>query len=309
VPRLLRRAFGIAVPPYIDAAVADGSFNQAAPVERRADLVVHLRDGRPLRAPVMGIVVEVQRRRDEAKRRSWPLYVAALHDRLRCPTCLVVIAADDAVARWAATPITTVQPGSPFTPLVLGAADVPGLSVGRARREPWLAVLAGLVHGNRPGGAAATLTAFAALDALSGSQAKVCYDLLQGALTARARRALEQAMLTLSGKYEYQSEFARRYVAEGRKQGRQEGRLEAARTMVVSLAARRGPLAAALRARVEACTDLALLHAVALDVAAAADRPTVARLLARVPHITTTAGPRPRRAPDRTATPRRRSAR
>ena len=120
-------------------------------------------------------------------------------------------------------------------------------------------------------------------------------------------------MLTLSGKYEYQSEFARRYVAEGRKQGRQEGRqegrLEAARTMVVSLATRRGPLAAALRARVEACTDLALLHAVALDVAAAADRPTVARLLARVPHITTTAGPRPRRAPDRTATPRRRSAR
>ena len=36
VPRLLRRAFGIAVPSYIDAAVADGSFNQAAPVERHA---------------------------------------------------------------------------------------------------------------------------------------------------------------------------------------------------------------------------------------------------------------------------------
>ena len=86
--------------------------------------------------------------------------------------------------------------------------------------------------------------------------------------------------------------------------------------MVVSLATRRGPLAAALRARVEACTDLALLHAVALDIAGAADRAAVARILGRVPTSQATpdlaAGaavrPRPRRSARRaSATPRRRS--
>ncbi len=136
-------------------------------------------------------------------------------------------------------------------------------------------------------------------------------------------------MLTLSGTYEYQSEFARRYVAEGRKQGRkqgrqegrQEGRLETARTMVLSLATRRGPLAAALRARVEACTDLALLHAVALDIAGAPDRPAVTRVLGRLPASQAStarsaadpARARPRRparpASKSATTPRRRAAR
>jgi len=276
LPGLLPAAFGLTLPAFVDVAVADATFNQAAPVERRADLVLILRGAPPERAPSMGIVVEVQRHRDEAKRRSWPLYLAALHDRMRCPTCLVVVATDDAVARWAAAPILTFQPGWPFAPLVLGAGDVPRVSLDRAHRDPWLAVLSALVHGNRPDGTAASLAALAALADLPERQANPCYDLITGSLSQSARRALDQAMHNQSGTYEYKSEFARRYVAEGR--------LEEVRALLLSLAGRHGAVDDDVRERIGACTDLDLLRALALDVAGATDRDAAARVLDRMPH-------------------------
>lgn len=108
VPALLREALGLELPAFDDVDVADGGLTQAVPVELRADLVVQLRTAPPERRPVMGIVVEVQRTRDDDKRYRWPMYAAALHARLRCPVCLVVLATDDAVARWATMPIATL---------------------------------------------------------------------------------------------------------------------------------------------------------------------------------------------------------
>ncbi|MBK9037356.1 MAG: hypothetical protein IPL61_39965 [Myxococcales bacterium] len=285
VPALLRESLDVALPGFASVDVGDPGFTQALPAEFRADLVIHLRGGPPDHAPVMGIVVEVQRARDDAKRRSWPFYVAALHARLRCPTCLVVIATDDATARWAATPIATLQPGSPFTPLVLGPGRIPRVTGARARDEPWMAVLSALTHGNGPDGTAVTLAAFAALDALPDPEATVCYDLIRASLNQAARRALEDEMQP--GKYEYQSEFARRYYGEGRQvgqqEGRQEGLLEGARQLVLALADRHGAVSDDARARVSACGDPAQLQALAVEIAGAADRVAVERLLARLP--------------------------
>ena len=81
---------------------------------------------------VMGIVVEVQLARDPRKRFMWPVYAAALHAKLECATCLVVVAADEEVARWAAEPIGTLQVGSPFAPIVLGPARIPVVTSSRA---------------------------------------------------------------------------------------------------------------------------------------------------------------------------------
>ena len=54
-----------------------------------------------LRVDLLNIVLEVQLSSDEDKRYAWPAYVANLRARIRCPVCLLVIAADEGVARWA----------------------------------------------------------------------------------------------------------------------------------------------------------------------------------------------------------------
>ena len=101
----------------------------------------------------MGIVVETQLSRKPEKRFAWPLYAAALHARLRCATALVVIAPDDAVARWAAEPIATLQLGSTFAPIVIDRARIPVLtSPAEAARTPELAILSALAHGREDGG-------------------------------------------------------------------------------------------------------------------------------------------------------------
>lgn len=216
-------------------------------------------------------------------------YVAALYARLRCQTCLVVVATDEPIARWAATPIETLQPRSPFVPLVLGPECIPRVSMERAQHEPWMAVLSALTHGNDPGGASVTLAAFAALDRLADPHATVCYDLIRASLNEVARRALEDEMQP--GKYEYQSDFARRYFGEGqaagRQEGRQEGRLDEAGAMLLALADRHGAVPDELRARVTGCADLEELRSLAVEVAGAASLAAVERLLARLPPVLT----------------------
>jgi len=81
-------------------------------------LVVLLVDGKP----VLGIVVEAQLARDARRRFSWPVYVARLRARLKCPCCLLVVTASDKVAEWAREPIV-LGPGGKLVPLVVGLQD------------------------------------------------------------------------------------------------------------------------------------------------------------------------------------------
>ncbi len=60
-----------------------------------------------------------------------------------------------------------------------------------------------------------------------------------------------------SGTYEYQSEFARRYIAQGRQEGRQEGEVTA---LLKVLEARGLQVDEQARQRIAACTDLAQLE-------------------------------------------------
>jgi predicted transposase YdaD len=71
-----------------------------------------------------------------------------------------------------------------------------------------------------------------------------------------------------TGKYEYQSEFARHYVAQGRAEGEARGRAEGeahgeargeARGVIAVLEARGLAISDAARARILGCTDLATL--------------------------------------------------
>jgi hypothetical protein len=118
---------------------------------RYADLVVV---GRVAREPVVACVVEVQQTRDPEKRFAWPWYATGVHAQLGCPTYLVVIALDGDVARWAAEPIETFQPGTRWAPVVIGPGDLPAMRTTRAiESEPELAVLSALAAARGPNAA------------------------------------------------------------------------------------------------------------------------------------------------------------
>lgn len=275
---LLRRRLGLRVGPHAKVALGNAEFTQAVPLERRADAVVTIEEGGTITS---AFVVEVQLAKDDEKHYSWPLYAATLHARVRCPTSLVVLALTTEVAEWAKAPISTLQPFRPFAPLVLGPREIPRVtSEAVARRMPELAVLSALVHGNEPDGEEVVRHAIVAAGQLDDERTRTYYDLLWSSLGDVARAALE-ALMTLKN-YEYKSDFAKKYVAEGRAEGvaegraegvaegRAEGRADEARDLLLALMATRqlGPSEAA-RARIHACADRATLERWVLRVAVA----------------------------------------
>ncbi|MFF0774465.1 hypothetical protein ACFYUK_36640 [Nonomuraea wenchangensis] len=72
---------GVPVPAFDEARLESPDFTDCVPTEYRADSVVVLADGKPL----SGIVLEVQRAYRDEKTWSWPVYLATLRARLKCP--------------------------------------------------------------------------------------------------------------------------------------------------------------------------------------------------------------------------------
>ncbi len=220
---LLRESLGVDLPAWTVARREAGDLGQLAPTEYHADLVVVLDGG----ATRVAIVVEVQLRRDEEKRASLPVYLVTLRARLRCAVILLVIAPTPSVARWAAEPIDLGHPGLVLQPLVLSATTAPAVTdAEQARTSPELAVLSALLHGRGdPGRAVAIATA--ALDAaacLDDARSRIYADLVLLGLGEAARGALEAMMIP--EKYEYRSDFARKYFGAGKAEGRAEGEIE-----------------------------------------------------------------------------------
>ena len=142
-PELMRDVLKAEIPRYAEARIESAELTDVQPAEYRADLVVLLYDGKP----VFGIVVEVQLGIDERKRYAWPMYAAGLRARMRCPVGVLVVTAQESVARWAGTAID-LGCGSWFKPLALGPSGVPVVTdMQRAAADPELAVLSSIAHG------------------------------------------------------------------------------------------------------------------------------------------------------------------
>jgi hypothetical protein len=217
---LIRDALGVELPSYREAREVSADLSDMQPAEYRADMVIELWKD----APVHGIVLEVQLSENGRKRFTWPAYVANLRARLECPVSLLVVTADDAVAQWAAR---SIQIGglNQFTPYVLGPSGIPEITdEAQARENPELAVLSAMAHGRDTNAERAIEIALAAQKASTGLDAdrsKIYFDLIMSSL----REAARQALINMDArKYEYQSEFARRYVAQGHASGIAEGR-------------------------------------------------------------------------------------
>lgn len=252
-PELLRDALGVPLPAYSEVRVESAELTQVVPTEYRADLVVLLLEGRP----IFAIVVEVQLSRDEDKRMTWPVYLATLRARVGCPTALLVVAPDAAVATWCARPIEMGHPGLVLWPLVTGPEAIPIITEAQtARQNPELTVLSAMAHGKwKVGGAIAQAVLLAMAGAgLEDERGRLYVDLALSSLSEVARAALEALMR--SGNYEYQSEFARKYVAQGREEGRQEGEMS---SLLKVLDARGLEVDDEARKRILACTEPAQL--------------------------------------------------
>lgn len=258
----LLRACGLPLPEHSRVVLSSETMRNVRPVELAADVMVALEDDE---RRSLTMIVEVQLRIDEQKRRTWPSYVTLSQRELGCPCVLLVIALDEAVAEWARRPIPLGHPGFVLTPLVIGSDVVPVvMSVEQAARDLELAVLSAVAHGHGERAidvARPTFHALAGFASLDPDRAGIYLDVVLGALSASARAALEAEM---KFKYEYQSDFARRYFAEGKTEGRAEGKAEGAAAgeadaLLRVLAARGFVVDAVTEARIRACTDLEVL--------------------------------------------------
>jgi hypothetical protein len=261
---ILAEVLGVSLPAYTEARLASTDLTEIQPAEYRADVVVVLLD-RDL--PVRVIIVEVQLAPDPGKRLSWPAYVTVARAVHRCPADLLVVAPDPAVAAWCAEPIEIGVPGFVLRPPVLRRTAVPVVTdLEVAARRPELGVLSIMAHGRTGQGATVAAAVLPAIRGLDEHRARFYYDLVYNSLNEAARRALEAMMKG----YEYQSDFAKKYVAQGRTE-------EAARNLLTVLRARGIAVPDAIRERILAQTDPERLErwlekaAVAASVAAVID--------------------------------------
>jgi hypothetical protein len=255
-PGLLRDALHVELPTYTETRIESAELTDVQPAEYRADLVVLLYDTRP----VLGIIVEAQLAIDERKRFSWPVYVSGLRARMRCPVCLFVVTEDEAVARWASKDIM-LGGESRLRPLVLRPSRVPEVfDEMRAKSDPELAVLSARAHGRDADVDKAARIASAAVAAtrdLDDDRKQLYFDFVRAALSEAVTRSLD-AMRPAN--YEYQSDFARKYFAEGKAEGQAEGRAEgkaegqaegSARLLLKLLQRKFGPLPESVIERVQ----------------------------------------------------------
>lgn len=254
---LLSEVLGVPIPNYSQARLTAAECTEITPTEYRADAVVVLSDDEPR----LAVVVEVQRGPDPAKRWSWPVYLTTVRARLKCPAMLLVVCPTNRVARWCTERINLGHPGLVLDPLVLAPAQVPLIAEpADAVLSPELAVLSGAVHGADPRhGEKALDAAFAAFMAVDQDAGQVYADYLLSLLPQAARQYLEGLMK--AGKYEYKSDFARRYYGEGEAKGRAEGKAEGkaegeAQALLLFLSARDIAVSPETKNRIMACTDL-----------------------------------------------------
>jgi len=268
---LLEVSFGVEFPEYDKARTDAGDCTDFAPVPYRADAVVVFVSADLLHRErfgsdvVMTVVVEVQRRYQDGKAWTWPLYLATLRARNKSPVMLLVICPNEKEAEKCRQSIHLGHPGWILRPLVVSPASIPTITDSDvAAQSPELAVLSAVTHGADPGKGKDILRAmhdgFAALDP---DKAHLYADYVLRMLPAAPRVYLEELLAT--GTAKYRSDYALRCIAEGRAEGlaegRAEGRAEGYAMAVLAALGRRGvavPEEAAERIR--GCTDLAQLE-------------------------------------------------
>ncbi|MCO5994573.1 hypothetical protein [Actinoallomurus rhizosphaericola] len=255
---ILHNALKVDIPGYKAVRVESDDLTEWNPAEFRADAVVVFEAD----SPVLAVVVEIQLGRDQGKRWSWPVYLAGLRARTRCPAILLVICTDAAVGDWCAEPIGLGHPGWTLTPLVLKPEAVPVVTdAAEAVRAPELAVLSTMTHGaayDRARMFHALLSALARME--DGDRAKLYIDIVLAALPETPAAELEA--FVRSDTSPYKSEAFRRTYAEGEAEGEVKGEVKGRVSTLLQVLEARGVMVPdEARERITACTDVAQIEA------------------------------------------------
>jgi hypothetical protein len=257
VARTLSETLGVPVPPHTGVRLECGDLAEWVPTEYRADAVIVLESPEP----VLAVIVEVQLGRDLGKRRSWPVYLTTLHARLKVPAVLLVVCPDAAIARWCAKPIHVGHPGWVLSPLVYGPEQIPVMTdPSVAARDPDLATLSALAHGDGPEGKAVLEVFAEVLRVIKPEQRPDYTDIVLAAVGEAARTQLE-ALLNWDG-YKPLSDWGRRYYAEGEAEGKAKGEAKGEADALLRVLEARG-IAVPERQRelIMDCQDLSQLKA------------------------------------------------
>jgi hypothetical protein len=215
---------------------------------------------------VYAVVVEVQLQPVARKLRVWPVYVATVYARLGCPVSILVICPSLAVAKWAATPISTGEPGLLLETLALGPDQVPVVATEDDVVDcPELAVLSALAHGGEHPGLVLPVLVDS-LERFNPEDAHVFLELVAQAMPVAARNILEAMMTTREFSY---SRFGRtvlprtyaRFREEGHTIGKVEGQIEGKADAVLAVLQERNvEMPEFLRKRISTCDDLGQLE-------------------------------------------------
>jgi hypothetical protein len=234
--------------------IESGDLPELVPTEYRADLVLLLKRGK---RTTLAIIIEVQLQRSTVKRFSWPVYATNLRARHGCDVCLLVVAPEPKVARWAAKPIV-LGPGNTFVPYVLGGDAIPRIeTIASARKSPELSVLSAIAHGKSRHGTKIATAALGAALSLDDELALLYSDLIMASVSEAAKRSLEALM---SNGYVYQSDFAIKHQAIGRELGVAQGEAKGKADAVLAFLAARGlSVSESVKERIHQSQDLAEL--------------------------------------------------
>lgn len=235
------------LPPGARIVPTTATFTDLTHAEYRADLAVHVLPAgsdRPLRT----FIIEAQLRPDPDKRYTWPLYSAGLRARDRCAVTSIVLALDEATARWAARPVVLDPLGTHvFRPVVIGPGDIPLITdLDQARAQPELTLLSALVHCRTPGGERAVYAALSAACAALDRDFRVLYaTAMRSLMSDDVQRSLEVFMHFEGNQLDV--EIFRYVYAQGEKAGH-----ETLRALLIDqLTERFGPLPEAARGQIQ----------------------------------------------------------
>jgi hypothetical protein len=250
-PLLLAGPLGVELPAFSEARLEPATMAELKPAHIHADAVVSLHDGGKA---VLGVVVEVQGGIDEDKLFAWPSYATWTRRALRCEACVLVIAQSESVANWAARPIV-IGPGGVFQPLVVRPSSVPVIEdIEEARKAVELAVLSAMSHGAGDADTAVRVALAASAVAFEHGRDDflLYFGLIQRALGAEARRKFQMHPEGVRFFDESQQQSFDKGVEKGVAQAR-------AQAVIAVLEERGIAVSDEQRARIMACSDLAML--------------------------------------------------
>ncbi|GAA3157734.1 hypothetical protein GCM10010486_24750 [Nonomuraea roseoviolacea subsp. carminata] len=261
VVEVLRDLLGVELPATPLIRLEKSTFNTRPSDDIEADLVIVLG---PPQAPAHAIIVEIQQ--DKSKNpRQLARYAAALWLLLGCDVTVLVVCPDRGVAAHYAAPVESGLTGYRLQAQVLGPDGIPAIiDPQEAAANLWLSAIAVMVHG----GDRKVVEAFAtALTELRDPYAPKYYEYAYSMSSPDVRRLLEEIMTSTD--WPVYSPFAREHYGRGLDEGRAEGRAEgeakgkaeeAARMLLLVLAARGFELPDDMRVQISTCDDLAQLE-------------------------------------------------